>query len=351
MTIPPGPQPPPVNINIRRALPADWPSLAEFYQRCFPERPRLNDARLWHWQFVEQPGADDLLPFFILDVDGRIEGAIGYLRMTLIVRGTKISTALPVNYFVNPKYLGLPALRLFRAVTHEAPVVIGAYISGDARRLLLKSGFIDLSTHIIQYYAALRPNVVSSIRGHAITHLRRAWECVLGFYARRCCDRITYIVSKEINPDWANRAAGWRRAECQVEKSAAYYHWRLTQNPVLDCTCVWQIQDTMPVGFAAVHLDHRERTAVLLEWNTDGVELHRDIDFLYAVIRFARSQHMDYLVTDAMSPTLHHALRWIGFGHRMSDLGFMVYGQDAEIKAVVSNPSGWHFMVGDSDRY
>jgi len=143
-------------IRVRRATPADREPLLAFYREHHAHRPRLTDPDVWDWLFAEQPRASDAIPFFVLEADGKVAGGIGYVVTRARLGDRDVDAIFPVNFFINPAYRGLPALRLLRAALKECSVAIAAYVSPDAMRLLLKSGFVDLSTRLRGYHYGLQ---------------------------------------------------------------------------------------------------------------------------------------------------------------------------------------------------
>ncbi len=338
-------------VNIRRATVDDWERLADFYRKHFPEHVRLRDPEMWRWQFFSKSGKGFSAPFFILEVDDRVEGAIGCIHAAVRVKGRTVPMALPVNFFVNSKYTGLPALRLFRNALREAPIVIGTYVTADAKRLLQKSGFKDLSSSVRHYYFTLRGSAAPTIRSRLITFVRLAWKRILGFYTRNVSGPNEYSFSRSIDQNRAAFFAQGIQAACFVDKSVDFVKWRYEDSPALQTHFAWQSHKGALSGFAALQTTNDKKTMVILDWFTGGGSLSRDIDFLHAIIQYAQQQGADYLVTDALSGRLHRVFSWTGFGRLTSDLGLMVYCQDDDVGNVIFEPSNWHFVVGDSDRF
>lgn len=344
----PAPSP---DIKVMRATANDWPALAEYYAREFGDRPRLNDARLWHWKFLEQPGDARHVPFFVLKVDGRIEGAIGYLQFDLCVGDASVAAIHQVNYFVNARYKGLPALRLFRATLQEGQIAIGANASDDARRLFTKSGFVDLAAHVHSYHLGLGMMPRTNLRSRVIWAGRRVWESILCGYFRTMRHALTYRIDHELDDALLEIAGAWPPGGIGIRKTAAHLRWRYAHSPVLNCRYVWQFDNGIPVSLAVAHFDERERTAVLLDVTAATFESDRCTGIILETIRHARANAMGMLVTHCMSPVVEPVLRRVGFGHVPSDLGFLVYSPDSEDKGTLANARRWHFMLGDTDRY
>ncbi len=341
----------PPAIEVLRATAHDWPALAEFYARQFSERLRLNDARAWQWEFLEQPGDGRQIPFFVLKVDGRIEGAIGYLQFELRAGDASFAAIHPVNYFVNPHYKGLPALRLFRAMLQEGRIVIGSYVSDDARRLLHKSGFVDFAAHVHGYHLGLRLTSHTNPRSGLIWLGRRIWESVLRGYIGSKHRPLTYRIENELNDTLLEIAGTWSPPSVGIRKTAEYLRWRYARSPVLNCRYLWQFDNRVPVGLAVLHLDPHEHAAVLLDLTAATWQPDQCAGMILETIRHARANALDMFATHCMSPVVDAVLRRIGCGRVTSDLGFMLYSPGAESKKILADAKSWHFMIGDTDRY
>lgn len=339
------------SIEVIRAAASDWPLLAEFYARQFTERPRLNDADTWRWEFLEQPGATRPVPFFVLKVDGRIEGAVGYLQFGLRAGATDFDAIHPVNYFVNPRYKGLPALRLFRAILGEGRIVIGSYVSADAQRLLDKSGFIDFGAHVHGYHLGLQITARTRLSGRLVWAGRRIWEAALRSYLNTRHSALTYRLDTELDASLLESAGTWLPPGTGIRKTAEYLRWRYARSPVLTCRFLWQFDGGVPVSLAVLHFDRHEHAAVLLDLTAAAFAADRCTGILLESLRQARAQALHLFTTHCMSPAVEAILRRIGCGRTASDLGFMVYGPNAESKKILASAKHWHFMLGDTDRY
>jgi len=345
------PPPVPPTIEVTRAAAHDWPALAEFYARQFSERPRLNDARVWQWEFLEQPGDAPHVRFYVLKVDGRIEGAIGYLQFDLCVGDASFAAIHPVNYFVNPRYKGLPALRLFRAMLEQRRIVIGSYVSDDARRLLNKSGFIDFAAHVHGYYMGLGISPHSNLRDRLVWAGRRVWETVLRAHVRTMDRSLTYRIDVELDAALLEIAGAWPPPGIGIRKTPEYLLWRYARSPALNCRYLWQFANGAPVSLAVLHFDKRENSAIVLDLTAATFESDRCTGIFLEMIRHSRANALDMFTTHCMSPMVEAVLRRIGCGRVTSDLGFMLYIPDAEEKKIPSDAKRWHFMIGDTDRY
>ena len=343
-------------VTVRRATQADAERLAGFYRQHFTSRLRLNDDALWKWEFASQPGASDRFPFFVLESDGHIEGGIGYVRFDLRVDALTIAGIHPVNYFVNSNFKGLHALRLFRAVLAEAPVVIGSYVSDSAMPLLKRSGFVDLSSHFHSYHFSLR-TATSSVRGAgkvrhaAVVLFRRLWLATVSAVTRMRAPKIRYEISDKLDANWLSHVESWRLAGCCIVKNSSYLAWRYANNPVLDCRYVWQFRGEIPIALAIMHLDAVRSEAVLLDFMGIKDDLWQLVGLIGRTMVGARHAGATLWTTHALSPDLNRALQVLGCGRSQSSIGINIFCADEELRRRVVDPNRWHFMIGDTDVY
>jgi hypothetical protein len=347
------------NIVVRQIEDHDMPSLVRFYRRHFADRPRLNDMTLWHWEFVTHPRVTRRRHFFIIDVDGEIEGGIGYVPLRLQTRGQEVDSCHPVNYFVNLKYKGLPALRLFKTVLSEYPTVIGGYFSSDAAKLIEKLGFVNLSAYVRSYHTSV--SCLASSRAHSaqrtvrmmlIATVRHVWTLMLnGIFAVVSAGSLRHATANAIDPGFealGGRGMGQRNF---ILKDGAYLRWRYEQSPALHCIFIHQYHQNMPDAMAVLHVDAVLQEAVILDILGGMLPLKRTVSLVLSILHYCRSQRVALLTTHLLNADLDKALRLCGFASDTSDIGLTVYARDPDVLAGLAEASEWHYVMGDTDRY
>ena len=352
MTAQSAPQP---SIAMRRATCADAAPLTEFYRRHFADRLRLNDTALWTWEFSGQPGAGERFPFFVLDSGHCIEGGIGFVRFNLRAGAQIIAGLQPVNYFVNPSFKGLHALRLFRTALSEAPVVLGSYTSDTAAPLVKRSGFVDFSAHYHAYHLPLRfinsaTNIMGVLRAGLLWLTRHLWVSMLGTVTRLRTSDVRYHVAETVNTIWLSHTSAWQLANCSIVKDADYLAWRYS-SPALSCRYIWQLRDDQPIALAIMHLDQARGEAVLLDYMAENSEPWALLGLLAKTMSDARRGSANVWITHTLSAPLERALRMLGCGWRQSPLGLTILCADAGIRDLATDYRNWHVMVGDTDVY
>ena len=352
MTVPDVPQP---AITMRRATRADTAQLADFYQRCFADRTRLNDTAQWEWEFASQPGAEERFPFFVLDAGKCIEGGIGLIQLKVRAGSQIMPCVQPVNFFVNPSFKGLHALRLFRSVLSEAPLVLASYTSEAATPLVKRSGFIDFSAHYHAYHLPLRflnsaTSLTGFIRAGILHVVRRMWSSMLGMVVRLHTTKVRYHVAETMNTHWLSQTSAWQMTTCCVVKNADYLAWRYS-SPGLCCRYIWQLRGDKPIALAVMHLDKTRDEAVLLDYIAETGEPWALLGLLAKTMNDARRGCAKVWITHTLSVPVERALRTLGCGWRQSPFGLTLLCNDAGIQNLVTDYRNWHVMVGDTDVY
>lgn len=338
-------------ISVRRARFEDRARLLDFYAQHHSQRSRLTDGVVWDWLFTQQPDASSEPPLYVLEVDGDIAGGIGYIGADVLVAGQKISGILPINYFINPAFRGLPALRLLRAALDGRTLAIGAYVSPDARRLLLKFGFVDLSAALRSYHYGLQ--VRGNIRSAATWSLRRSVELLRRGTRKLLYPELAHRISTVLDRQFLESC----RSELglhRLEKSFEWLNWRYVQSPLLNSTTfhvefVYQFRGGHPVAMAIIGKDMARRELVILDviWHTDAL-LGALIDEVIARGRIGRC---DVVSTHALSAPLHKIFVAGFFASSVSNVGMVVLARDPALREEATDPARWHFMIGDCDAY
>lgn len=336
---------------VRRIEERDLPALREFHRRHSPERARLNDTAMWHWEFDQRRIADGMRPYFVLDTGDRIEGAIGYIPATLRVGETEIVSGHPVDFFVDAAYRGLPALRMIKAVMAELPTAFAGYVSDDARRLFGKLGYKDLSAAFDSWHFPLRSDN-RDLLSRTLAAARAVWISALTIAAGLmsiCRTRHTVLDHlPDAFPTQSNEQGFG--AKNHILKTPAYLHWRYVQHPKLKCFYVLQSRAGRPCALAVAGFDNDRQQALLLDAIGPRMPWFARAALILAVLRAARQRGASVITTHLAGP-FAQTLRLCGFGRTSGTMGFLVYARDAGLSERLSKAADWHFTLGDTDRH
>lgn len=348
-----------VPYQVQRIMLDDLAALESFYRTFHPHRPRLLDMAVWRWEFSLNPAAPERLPFFVIKREGTIHGGIGMVPFTLEVGGDRVQASFPANFFIDPAFKGLPALRLMKAMQQEYPVTVASYISDDTRKLFGMARFVDLGDHLKDHFYTLRAvrqagqTLPDRLKTLLFLAARRAWLAVIRVYAENRCDRRTRIhVSRTLEARHIPASpAGDRGEKIAIRKDAAYLAWRYQQSPALDCTFLTLIRADEPLLLAVLHYDAATRSAVLLDVVGRDFTGPQILLLLAAVVREGIRREAVQLKTTLLDAELSKALAMLGFSDRESGHGLMIHCRVPELADRLARADDWRFMLGDTDNY
>lgn len=349
------------SFSIRRAGPHDLNAISSFYRRLFPEQPERGDQAVLKWKFLSQPG-DEGVSMFILEENGDIHGVIGYVSMRLNLPTGAVRICEPMDYFVDARYRGLPALRLLHKVLNLYPATIGANFSPDARRLITKVGFDSLDPYLRSCYFPLcgpairrRGWALRSMRpltGRLKVRARLFWSTILRTVLR-CfpAGHVRHVTRDTLDLQFIPFCDRLADGQPGIAKDTAYLRWRYAQSPLLNCRFVHQTRDGNPTGLAIVHFDDQNNSAVLLDVVVDRSGNASATSLILAIIDYCNACGRSLLTTSMLDQHLMASLKLCGFGDTQGSIGFMTYSKDEHIKKAMQIPSLWNFVVGNTDVY
>jgi hypothetical protein len=310
-------------------------------------RARLTNIDATRWLF-QQPKLTES-PCYVIDVgNGKLGGAIAYVASKLRFGGHEFKSVFPINFFIDPLYRGLPSLRLLRSVLSEADIVIGAYISPDAKRLMAKHGFVDRSEHFRGYYYALKR--ASPIKQRLARTGFRVIEALWQVATRAVEPALRYRVTKEVEADFIDQLGAMEGVE-HFSKSVDWLRWRYRESPFLDCKFVYQWRGPVPIGLAVVHLDKQRNELAILDFIWREQSRLAQQNLLAQIIAMGRDLECERVVTHAMSDRFHRILSAGMFRSNVSELGLVLWAKDAQQLQSLANSQRLHIMLGDTDAY
>lgn len=341
---------------VRRAQESDIPGLEAFYRRFHPDRPRLHDMAAWRWEFLANPYLDKKIPFFVLEVDGQIQGGIGYVPVQMQLPGRILKAGHPVNFFINPAYKGLPALRLLRACLRDCPVAFASYVSDDAARLFKAAGFVDLSQHLQHYHLPLHDGGPQARSTGGLANAKRLARKALSTGARGYCflagGRGNISVSEQPPPaDLMPTNTPGHTGHFRIVKDAQYLNWRYTQSPLLNCRYVTIRENDLNTAMAVLHLDTKLNQAIILDIIASSPRFAQLLGLLLQTIQYCMDTGVALLSSVMMHNKFGSAFKYVGFGSTRSEYRFMVNAEDGALKRELAEHQKWEFVLGDTDRY
>jgi len=310
---------------------------------------------LWKWQFLRNPEASDAVPFFVLEVAGEIQGAIGFTAARIRIGDRSIAASHPVNFFVNDRFRGLPALRLIKSVLAQRPIHFAGYFSPDTLRLFSRLGFINLSSHVFCHYLPLGKSasrtdqqtrwILSSIRFTIWATLRM----LVAAWASR--QRYQHTHHDVLDDDTIDAVDSRSDGAIRLAKHAAYFQWRYAKSPNLRCRYTVQRRNGQPYALAVTNLDAATGRATILDIQPACMTSMQAVALIVAVADDCRSLNAGMIQTHLLNKHLNRVFRMCLFGTQASDIGLLVRCDDSQIRERVANAANWHFVLGDTDRF
>ena len=338
------------SYKIERLSIKDVDLLFEFKQRLMPDNSKWMDRLRWYWLYKDNPFINKF-PVWIIKSNGRIVGSISAIVFKMYNEGKSITAYHGADFFVEEGFRGLPALRLFKKMASDADLVFAANFSPDAKKLLLKMGFVDFSDHLYVAKVILRSGNYSYHR----FMVKRSIQTVVKVGTRLFGYKTS--INKEI-PD--NYELLWKRIakgrESRIEKSCSYLEWRYVKCPSihyrfisitlkgnLKCLAVTSIvTENSNSGSKGLLFD-------LLLPENDYLAL---IAALSAIINYFKRKRCDSFQMHWNARWAKPILRGLGFWITQSDLGWLVNTRkDNEKLQKLMNPGTWYFSLGDTDKY
>lgn len=336
-------------LQVRRATPDDLGDLLAFYRTHHAHRSRLTDPGLIAWLFVKQPASQEGLPLFLLECNGQIEGAIGYVSLRVSIKSSTYPARFPVAFFINDRFRGLPALMLFRALLADADLLLASYISADARKLAAKSGFKDIGSGLTTYYHPTR-FPTEGARSRLLFLARSAALSARRLITAVIAPKLRYECTAVPSEAFLTQCLDWRPI-ARISKTLPWFRWRYVDSPALKPVFVHQYNGKHPSGLAVVHISREKNEAVILDlfWKTDD-PLHLT-SLIDRILVEARKLGNSLVVCHSTSRLMRDTFRRSLFGSSASDLGLVISSADPQLLGALLDTDAWLFMTGDTDAY
>lgn len=335
--------------SIERLDQKDIDALFDFRKRFLPQGDKQMDRKRWHWLYHDNPFVESQSPVWVIKTNDRIAGSIGTIPMPCILGGENIVANMGVDYYVEDSFKGLPALQLLKKAMASSPIFIGANISPSAKKLLLKMGSSDLSSHLYAGTASLlsTQDIPLSLPQRLKACMRWAVAVSLKAAGYRA------IVSEQLPSDYEDL---WRKVSfnlpCGLVKDTVYLHWRYVQNP------------TFPYRFITARRNDEIRAMMVV-----AIQLSKGVGLIFDIIvpqgdrrafMAVLGEGLKFLKEQGChTGCLHWNAAWakpvlylFGFDLNNSDLGHLVWvAGTAERFKIMQQPRRWTISLGDTDRY
>ena len=319
----------------------------------FPQNDKQLDTERWKWLYLENPNIKGLpIPVWVMSADNEYVGSISSIPLFVKVGQEKTIISFGSDYFVNNKYLGLPALRLLKTMQKQYEINIGANLSDSAKKLFLKMGYIDLSSSIQMATIFIPVNA----KKRSIKSLIKYYFYSL--YRKVICNKKYFVCLSCTTPESTNDL--WDKVESKINisivKDFNYIKWRYEKCPSINYSflTLGAGNDISAMAIITILEDSEGvRRGMISDMLVDPDNSDSIYQILHECITYFKKSRCSSCFTHFMDVNLTKYFRALGFTITQSDLGLMVLlpkiKSNEQMKLIT--PKKWSFWLGDTDRY
>jgi len=346
--------------NVFRYSREDRDALLEFRKSVYSGSSYLADPAYLDWMFERAPrDADDEYALWLFKKNGRIEGQQGAYRVDLKVGDAVRRASWAFDLLVTPGHQrrGI-GMVLQEAVFAENGLSLGLEVTPEARKAMLRAGWIDTGTVPIWVrpldarrmlepllntrFAPAIGRLADSVLLHADSLLQAATSA-----AEVRVEEVTSF-DREVDRLW-HRAS--RHYPVAVVRERAQLEWRYGAFPIKDRYRILHFfRDELLVGWAVLRVGnwHGVHAGFLVDYFCEPRETIHVLAHSLALFRRLGASAVYCL---HRNPAAMGTFRSLGFVPRDSGWPLMVRATEVDdaTHALLSTPSSWFITMGDSD--
>lgn len=349
-----------LRADITHYTPHDQAAVLAFRRAMYGADATVAGAPYVHWLYNDAPNrANGRNCLWLYRKAGQLQAHQGGLRIGLKVGAHEHDAVWLLDLMVTPPFrmrgVGVLLPQIACETTHLA---LGMEVSDDARRALLRAGWLDLGS-VPLYVRPLDLPAVLQQRGYggvwagigrAGNAALRAWDTVHRASTARPGMQLIEVTEFDERADqlWAQASTAY---PVLCRRDRAYLNWRWTRFP----------HEDRYQSFVCMHGDATIGYAVLRVGEHHGLRAGFLVDFLclpqhtYALVvqclRMLREQNAQIVYCLHHNPVAGRAFRALGFLRRHSMWPLMLHARDLapEQMALVQDQRNWFITAGDSD--
>ncbi len=348
-----------MRADITHYTHADETDVLQFRRTMYGSNSVFADAAYLHWlyQDTERVAAEQTV-FWLYRKGGQLHAHQGGLRTGLKIGEHEHDALWLLDLMVSPKFRmrGVGVL-LTQMAGETADVALGLEVSDDARKALLRDGWLDVGTaplyvRPLDLLALLRQHA----RGGTWSGLGRAGNMALTLFDGLARTGIAGGLRMDQVAQFDARADEvWEQSSPHYpvicRRDRAYLNWRWARFPIVD-----RYQ-----RFMVTHNKHAIGYAVLRVGEHHGLRAGYLVDFLCPprytqalvaqCVRVLREQQAQIMYCLHNNPAASRAFTTLGFVRRQSNWPLMLRACNlsAEQLALVGDQRNWFITAGDSD--
>lgn len=341
------------DINILPLQNENIEKLFSFRAIEFPKNNKQLDTERWKWLYLDNPYIDGLsIPVWVMSHDNEYVGSISSIPLPVKIDQIKTTASFGSDYFVNSKYLGLPALRLLKTMQKQYEINIGANLSDSANKLFSKMGYIDLSSNINMATIFIPVNSNNSTTKSLLKYH------LYSLYRKIICKSNYAVYHSMTTPEATNDL--WDRIEqnfnVSIIKDFNYIKWRYEKCPSINYTFLTLESGNDLSAMAIINImeDNKGvKCGMISDILADSTSPDSINQLLHECIVYFKDSKCSSCITHFIDNNLYKYFRSLGFTLTQSDLGLMVHlpKTKSDKQKKLAAPENWSFWLGDTDRY
>ncbi len=348
-----------MRADITHYAHANQAEVLEFRRTMYGSESVFADATYLHWLYEDpERVAAAQTAFWLYRKASQLHAHQGGLRTRLKIGEQERDALWLLDLMVSPKFRmrGVGVL-LTQMACETADVALGLEVSDDARKALLRDGWLDLGS-VPLYVRPLDLHAVLRQRGRSgiWAGLGRAGNIGLNLFDTfACTNRLSGLRMDEVSCFDARADQVWEQASphypviCRRDRT--FLNWRWARFPVANRYQRFLfIDNDAAIGYAVLRVG--EHHGLRAGYIVDFLCPPRYTQALVAqCVRVLREQDAQIVYCLHNSPVASKAFAGLGFARRQSNWPLMLRACNlgAEQLAVVRDQRNWFITAGDSD--
>jgi len=334
----------------------DLDRLKEFQRSVFGSTSRQSRSAFTHWAYLNSSGSK--LSF--CEKHGEIVGQQGELKTVLHIGDVDVPAVWAVDLWIRPDWrMKGVGVALIGRLLRNNPVVLGLGLSGEARKMFTRQGWLDhgrvdslLKPVSPAGFARFKRN--QSLVDWIFRRIAFAAFRTLDWLTISACRGSTYSGSVEetdrLDSSFQVVLNEHRRAsKICCDRSVEFLNWRFVDCPMADRYKLFTLRDSEGLcGLVVVRRGERNHKDTL--YIDELIALRgAQLDLIDFVVGEAYRQKVDAVYYGGLGSDLSRLLRKRRFVRRNDGHHFMVYASDESLKRILGVRDNWSIRLADSD--
>jgi len=307
---------------------------------------------------MENPFSKGKIPFFILVDNNEIQGTIGAMLFQFSHNKKTLLAGHLVNFFINPKYKGLHALRLFLTIINEYDIVFGSYVSNDAYKLCKSAKFIDHSADLYNYYLPVPIEQLDSTTSRPVKRLvintgRSIFLSTVALITRSFAALKNYHcdIKTSFDHNFISLIEEKEGKEFGFIKNVTFLLWRYNSCPTLNPIYFQLNISNVPSICLIAHYDHQSNTLAIMDVICDEIRSCDLIILILQALFYCKQNNIKGISNTCTDKRFGAILKFLSFSSVVSDYHFLSFTRIKDLKKISKITDNWKFMLGDTDVY